>query len=271
MPHEPITPKQKQKLAEAARLREQGHRLTRQRKYKEAEKPLQQALRLVGGILDGRPGADATEAALYEEYRCYEILGDYMAREDSFKAYVALVQRRGGKDAAGRLLLRDAHRLIRQRDLAVAGRRLNSALVLFPEGRIAIAAHVLLGLAAERQRLHDLAHSQYQVALAMKPPPPLAINICRAMLSLSAAQGRTDAALADARQLCALAEKHLPPEDRLQPQWLLARLLAEKGKTAQAARLFGTIAAAGKSPMAELADLELQRLADRALDIEGIP
>jgi hypothetical protein len=92
------------------------------------------------------------------------------------------------------------------------------------------------------------------------------------MLSISAAQDRTDAALADARKLCALADEHLPPEDRLQPQWLLARLLAEKGETVQAARLFRSIAAAGDSPMAQVARLELQRLAGAALDIEeGIP
>jgi tetratricopeptide (TPR) repeat protein len=259
-------------LGEVARLREQGHRLVRRRKYNEAEKPLRQGLQLVQRILDERPGAETKEKALYQEYRCYELLGRPIAREDSFKAYLALVRRRGGDDAAGRVLVEDGHRLIRQRDMTVAGRRLNRALVLCPKGRTAVAAHVLLGLAAERQLLYDLAHSQYQTALAMKPPPELAVKIARTMLSISAAQDRTDAALADARKLCALADEHLPPKDRLQPQWLLARLLAEKGKTVQAARLFRGIAAAGHSPMAQVARLELQRLAGAALDIEeGIP
>ena len=267
----PITSEQQKLLDEAARLREVGRRHVRAHHHDQAEKPLRQAVALMDGLLAQSSDGDAALAAVYEKYRCHQLLGEYLARESCLRSYVHRVRERDGKEAAGRALLEDARRLIRERDLETAGRRLERALGLCPTGRVAVAAHLTMASAAERQGLHDLAYSQYGMALAQGPPPALAARMYRAMISTSTRNRNFDLALEHAEKLCALPAQGVPPRDRVLHYWLLARLYVEKGRTAEAVRGLREVIAEYGPQHTELARLELERIAERAvgLGVEG--
>jgi len=263
----PITPEQKEKLEQAARLRETGARHVRRREYAESRQPLRQAIVLTDDVLREAPGGQAGAAALYEKYRCYQLLGDYLARESCLRDHLRAIRQSDGDEAAGRALLEDARRLIRERDFETAGRRLERALALCPAGKTALAAHLLMAQAAERQGLHDLACSQYEMALAQGPPPALAARMYRAMISTSTRNGNFDLAVEHAEKLCALPEEGIAPADRVVHLWILARLYAQRGSTGQAVRLLRHAIDEHKPKDTELARLELQALADRTLDV----
>ena len=141
-------------------------------------------------------------------------------------------------------------------------------MALCPAGKTALAAHLLMAQAAERQGLHDLACSQYEMALAQGPPPALAARMYRAMISTSARNGNYDLALEHAERLCALPDGGIAPRDRVVHHWLLARLQAHKGRTAEAVRVLRDAIAKHEPEHTELARLELESMAERALDME---
>jgi len=265
----PITPEQQKLLAEAARLREVGRRRVRARQYEKAEEPLRQALGLLQGLLARSPDGDAASAALYEVYRCQQLLGHYLAREEAFRRYIALVREQEGREAAGRVLLADAHRLVRERDPDTAGRRLQEALALCPQGRVAFAAHVLMGLAAEKEQMFHLAYSQYVQALAFDPPPALAAKIYRNMVHANVRCGRIDAAIEDAEALCALPEHAIPLEDRVVHQCLLAHLHSRQGGEAASMRVLRQVIDRYGPDHTRYAQAQLRLVVAKTLDQEG--
>ena len=232
----PVTPQQQKLLDEAGRLREVGRRHVQQRQYDKAEEPLRKAVALMDGLLAQTSDGDAALAALYEKYRCHQLLGEYLARESCLRSYLQAVRERDGDEAAGRALLEDARRLLRLRDYEAAGRRFERALALCPSGKTALAAHLLMAQAAERQRLYHLAYSQYGMALAQSPPPALAARMYRSMISASTRNGNHKLALQHAEALCALPARGIEPSDRVVHRWLLARLYSQAGRTVDAAR-----------------------------------
>jgi len=229
----PITPEQKEKLEQAARLWETGARHVRRREY-----------------------AD-------------QLLGDYLARESCLRDHLRAIRQSDGDEAAARALLEDARRLIRERDLDTAGRRLERALALCPSGPVALSAHLAMASAAERQGLRELACSQYEMALAQGPPPALAARTYRAMISTSTRNRNFDLAVEHAEKLCALPEEEIAPRDRVVHRWLLARLYMQRGRTADAARELGKVVAAYEPRHTELARLELARIADKTMSLDG--
>ncbi len=256
----PISPEQQKLLDEAARLRGSGRRHLQARQYDRAEGPLREAVALMDGLLANASDTEAASAALYEKYRCHELLGEYLERESAFRAYLRDLRRDQGDEAAARELVQDARRLICTGDSETAGRRLEQALALTPNGPVAVAAHAVMASAAERQRLFDLAHSQYRMALQEKPPPRLAAAIYRNMIALNAYRGRLDAAVADAEVLCALPREGLPPQDCVRHRCLLARLHRRSGETGKAVRLLRSLVAEHPIEHTRVARFELESL-----------
>ena len=200
------------------------------------------------------------------------MLGDYLARESCFRDHLRAIRQSDGDEAAGRALLADARRLIRERDLDTAGRRLERALALCPSGPVALSAHLAMASAAERQGLRDLACSQYEMALAQGPPPALAARMYRSMISTSTRNGNFKLALQHAEGLCALPEESIAPSERVVHCWLLARLHARAGRTAKAARLLRQMIVEHEPQHTELARLELKSLAEKAVQLDlGAP
>ena len=263
----PITPEQRSKLDEAKRLREEGRRLVRARDLKKAEVPLRNAIQAMQALVAEVPGSEAATAALYEQYRCYELLGEHFHRDTCFEAYIGTMRSRDGVEGVARAIVEDARRLIAEGASDSACRRLESVLALHPRNQLAIAAHVLMGTAAEQKRLYDLASSQYDMALALGPPPALAARLYRSMISTSTRRGNFDAALKYAEALCALPEDGISPEDRVIHKWLLARLYARKGQTARATALLRDVAQKDAPERTELARAELRNMAEKAVDL----
>ena len=264
----PITPEQRAKLDDAKRLREEGQRLVRARDFKKAEVPLRNAIRAMQALVAEAPGGEAATAALYEQYRCHELLGEHFHRDTCFEAYIGTVRSRDGVEGVARAMVEDARRLIAEGGSDSACRRLEGVLALHPKGQLAIAAHVLMGTAAEQKRLYDLASSQYDMALALGPPPALAARLYRSMISTSTRRGNFDAALKYAEALCALPEDGISPEDRVIHQWLLARLYANKGQTAKAMNILQGVIARYTPTQADLARLQLSALAEKVIDVD---
>ena len=264
-----ITPEQQQWLAAAARLRETGERLVRQRRYGDAEGPLRQAVAQMDRLLSASPRGAAARAAWYEKYRCHGLLGEYLEGEDSLRRYVGDIRTREGDEAAGHALLDDARRLLRRRNVTAAARRLEDALTLCPTGPVALAAHLTLARAAERQGLADLAYSQYHLALAQNPSPALAARMYRSMISTSTRNGKVDLAVEHAEKLCALPAGEVAPADRVVHRWILARLYADKGQSARAAKLLRAVVAEHDGEHTQIARLELSHLAEKMMDLEG--
>jgi len=264
----PITPEQKDKLEQAARLRETGERHVRRREYAKSRQPLRQAIVLMDDVLREAPDGEAATAALYEKYRCYQLLGDYLSRESCFRSYVRQIRERDGDEAAARALLEDAQRLVGQGDTESAGRRVERAVALCPTQRVKIAAHVLLATAAERERLLDLAYSQYQMALAQNPSGRLTARIHRNMISINERRGKFDAAIADAEALCAVPQEQISLEDAIGHRCLLAHLYKHKGQTWRAIRVLHEVIANHEPEHTRYAQRELQRLLSTAVDKE---
>ena len=180
---------------------------------------------------------EVATAALYEKYRCHKLLGEYLEREDALRAYVQTVRQREGDAVAATALVRDARGLIRECDTASAGLRLERALALCPTGPVAIAAHMVMGVGAERAKQYHMAESEYRMALALGPPVKARAAIHQKLMLVKAKWRDYDAAIEEARTLCSLPGQAVTARSRVVHQCYLARLYAESGEHAKAVQV----------------------------------
>ncbi|HRT95181.1 MAG TPA: hypothetical protein P5532_12210 [Planctomycetota bacterium] len=256
----------KHSLEEVARLREEGTRYASGNDYEKAQRLLRRAITLAEGILREAPQAKTVERSHYEQYLCYEALGEHLMRESSFCAYLRAIQETGGKEAAAWALLEDAQRLVQSGATYTSGERVERALALGPSPRLKLAGHVILASCAERRELWDLALSQYQAALDEGPEAELAARILGKMITLNMHQDRLPAALASAEALCALSREGFPKRECiLQDQWL-AHLYARNGSVAKAVLVLReTIKRYGPGDDTYMAQLQLNRIHEKLI------
>ena len=139
-----------------------------------------------------------------------------------------------------------------------------------PRAGLAVAAHVLLGIAAEREQMLDLAYSHYELALRLDPRPELAAKIRRNLVSLDARRGRWESAIAHAEALSQPPKVAVSLEQRVADQCLLAHLHARKGDAIRSVQLLRGVIAAHDPDYTKYARAQLDRLVATTIDAEAL-
>jgi len=142
---------------------------------------LSEAIRLATGVIAAEPDSEAGLIALYEKYRCYEMLGERVEAEGLFSKYISEVKRLKGAGAACKALAKDGYRQGRI-GTALDYERFSAMLALAPDDTtVAKALYARCAVFGVSDR--DRYRRELRKAIAAEPHGPVARGAYRRLIS----------------------------------------------------------------------------------------